>query len=179
MTSLLGTHHAPMITTPDTTDHIHHGYGFEVSATGASPTLSAETYVFIGEVGDLTIHFHGFEVSVSEGPVTIQLIEAPTITAAGGDTVTPVNKNRNLAATQLSTLTTSGGATISGGTVLATRMIHTVAGGSHTEAGTAGVLGEWNLKPNTIYAFVLDLPTNISWSTTMFWYELPYDQGVV
>ena len=177
ITSLLGTNHAPMIVTPDTTSHIHHGYGFEVSAVGT--TTLVEQYVFIGEVGDLVIHFHGFEVAVSEGPVTIQLIEAPTVTVAGGDTITPVNKNRSLAATQSSTLITSGGATISGGTLLAARMIHTVAGGSHTEAGDAGVLGEWNLKPNTTYAFVLDLPAGISWSATMFWYELPYDQGVI
>lgn len=169
MDGFKGTRVAPYVSVDIQTDHIHEGIGYEFSRSG---TLGSESsYIFTGTIGDLPAHLHGFSISVSAGPVTIELIEEPTVTVAG--TLVPgYNMNRvseNLASTELRV-----GATINGGTVLSTRTIHDIGGGAHIEGGGAGFGTGWVLKPNTVYAIRITTGTivgGISWNASFYWFE--------
>ena len=165
--TLQGTRYAPIITTADVTDHIHAGLGYEVSGTGVF--AAAGTYAFTGTTGSTPIHFHGFNLTSSAGPVTMRLIEAPTVSVAG-TAVSAIQKNRS--STNVTSMVVKQGATVSGGTVLGIRMIHAVGGGAHTEGGANAFSGEWILKPNTVYAITIEAGTALTWSAVFHWYEL-------
>lgn len=165
--NLLGTRFAPIITTPDITEHGHMGLTYEVSGTGTF--AAAGTYVFTGVVGSIPIHFHGFNLTSSAGPVIMKLVESPTISVAG-DLVTPMQKNRN--STNVSEMVVRRGATITGGTELGVRMIHAIGGGAYIEGGENAFTGEWILKPNTTYAIIIEADAALTWSASFHWYEL-------
>jgi hypothetical protein len=164
---LQGTRYSPIINTPDVTDHIHNGLGYEVSGTGS--LLSGGSYTFVGEVGAIPVHFHNFNVDTSNGPVTVELIENPTITVAGTP-VTTFNRNRN--SVNIASLAVSGGATVTGGTVLATRKLFSTGTGANVKAGDAGLSGEWDLKVNTAYAIRITAGADFDWAANFFWYEI-------
>lgn len=153
-----------------TTSYIHEGLAFSVDGVGTIPANTATT--FLGRIGDLPIHFHGFEVSSSLGPITIELIEAPAVSNAG----TPIiSYNKNRLSDNKSTMKAYSGATITGGTVIGTRKIHAIGGGSLTQGGEASFDTEWVLAPNKDYAFRItngDTNTAASFAVKFFYYEL-------
>lgn len=166
---LQGTRYSPIISTPDITDHVHNGLAYEVSGSGSIVVATDPTYVFTGTTGDIPVHFHAFNLDISSGPATIELIEAPTITVAGTP-ITSYNKNRNSAKT--STMVVTGGATITGGTVITTRKSLVSGQGSHVTSGNTAITGEWDLKTNTVYALRITAATDLDWAANMFWYEI-------
>lgn len=166
---LQGTRYSPIINTPDVTDHIHNGLAYEISGSGSIVVATNPTYVFTGVTGTIPVHFHAFNVDSSNGPITIELIENPTITVAGTP-VTPYNKNRN--STKTSTMAVAAGATITGGTVIATRKVLTSGVGVNVNAGSGGIVGEWDLKTSTTYALRITAGVDLDWAANMFWYEI-------
>ena len=165
--NILGTRLAPTVVVDSTTDHIHEGVAYEISSSMS--LTSGDTVVFVGVSTDKEIHFHGLSVTTSSGPLTMSLIENPTIDTQG-NSVVAMNRNRT------STLDTSmdiytGGA-VSGGTVLGTRKIHDIGGGVHVDSGAAGFEGEWLLKPNSAYAVVEEAGDDMDLTTVLFWYEV-------
>lgn len=162
-----GTYVSPYVVSDVLTEHVHRGRGFEISTVGTL-TLGG-SITLLGVVGDIPVHFHGFVLNTSAGPVTTTLIESPTVSVQGS-VVPAINKNRIL--NSASTMTTYTGATISGGTVLGTREIPEVGGGAHTEGGNAGFITEWVLKPNTTYAIKFTAGAALTYSAIMSWYEL-------
>ena len=156
-----------MASVDSTTAHIHEGYAYDSSGSGTIPV--AGYYAFLANVGSIPLHFHGLTVDVDAGPVTIDLIEAPTVSAAGS-AYTP--RNRNRAFTDTSGATVTMGATITGGTVLFTHTIHAIGGGAHTQGGEAGGQGEWVLKPNTYYALKITGADGTAFNAKFFYYEL-------
>lgn len=157
-------------TTESTTVYIHEGFGFD--AAGHGTILANQNIVLLGKVGVMPVHLNGFEIITSKGPFLIELIESPTISSNGTQFQTP---NRNRESTRTAVMQTFIGSTITGGTVLSTRKIHSVGGGSHTESGEGGFNGEWVLKPNTNYAFRLtnlDTTASCDYSASFFFYEV-------
>lgn len=153
-----------------TTAYIHAGQAFEFS--GAGTLAGGGNVVFLGRTGALPVHFHAFEVKVSKGPVLIELIEAPTVSNVGTPQL-PFNRSRQ--SPEKSDMLISTAAIISGGTILATRKVHDIGGGAHTEGGEAGINGEWVLKANSVYAFRitnLDGAAACDFSSIFFYYEL-------
>ena len=153
-----------------TTAYIHEGLAFDAGGNG---TIAASgTYTFVGSTGSKQVHFHGFSVKVSKGPVTIELIESPTVTVAGTLFVTP-NRNRNSANVPM--MKSYRGSTVTGGSVIATRKIFDVGGGAHIEGGDTGPMGEWVLKNNTSYGFRItngDTNASCDFEASFFYYEL-------
>lgn len=170
MVDFLGTRVSPEIVTLDTTDHIHAGLSYEVSNIGNVP--SGGTLILVGETGAIPVHFHGIEITTNAGPLTIELIENPTISVAGAP-ITSFNRNRLSA--NVSSMAVSGGATITGGTVISISKIHGVGGGAHTQGDVGGISDEWDLKTDAIYAIRLTagaVTGGIDYSAVFHWYEL-------
>lgn len=173
MNNFLGTHVAPMIATDVVMENGHAGISFEKSAIGTIDSNSS--YTILGISGDLPPHFHGFDISVSAGPVTIELIEAPEVTVSGS-TVPSFNKNRN--STNIADMEVKAGATVTDGTGISINAIHDVGGGAHTVGGQGSINSGWILKPNTVYAIKITTGTivgGISYAASFFWSE-PHHQ---
>lgn len=134
---------------------IHAGVCFDVSSVG-NVVANSGTLVFTGEPGALPVHFHDLSITSTSGPVLLELIEEPTISAAGS-AVTPYNRNR--VSTNTALMSVKGGATITGGTVISARKINESGSGAHDQGGTGVFGGEWVLPTDSTYAVRV---TNIS-----------------
>lgn len=151
-----------------TTDNIHKGLGYSVSASGS---LSASASVkLLGRTGAIPVHFHGFEIKATQGVFTMELIELPTVSNVGTP-ITPYNLNR--ASTNTSQMKVYSGAITSGGTVIYTDKILDIGGGAHTQGGNAGVISEWVLKPNSDYIITLtnNATSSTEWVGAFYFYE--------
>lgn len=146
--NLLGTRHSPFIVTQDLTDLNHRGLNFEISSNGS--LLSGQSYTFVGVIGAIPVHFYELALNTSSGPATIELIENPTISVQG-TLVIPTCKNRVVKTA--ATVTTYKGATITGGSVLGSRVIYPQVSGARSSGGeNAFNEGEWVLNPGDTYA---------------------------
>lgn len=135
-------------TTETTTVYIHQGYAFEAGGIGNIPIGASIT--LIGVTGNIPVHFHELVVTTDKGVAVIELIENPTITVTG----TPFPTfNRNRDSDNVSRMQCYIDATVTGGTIFPTHLIHNIGGGAHIQGGSSGYGGEWVLKPNTPYAF--------------------------
>jgi hypothetical protein len=161
-----------LATVPAVTQLLHEGYCYDVSGT---PTLTANggTYIFASTTSSETdTHFYNFNITSDNGPVLIELIEDVTITDSEG-TITPRNRNRQFS--DNADMVVYYDATITGGTVIATRKITSSAQGSHTESGASAVNGEWCLKRDSNYAIRLtnqDTLAAAACSASFFFYEI-------
>ena len=161
-----------LVTVPSVTQHIHEGNCFDVSGVGVLNGTTQTSYTFLSLTGDTPVHFHNFNVTADDGPVTIQLIENPTVTD-NGDSFTPLNRDRS-SSTSSEALVYSD-ATITGGTVLTTRQIYGGDVGVHGQGGRGAISEEWVLSPNTTYAVKItndDLLATINFSASFFYYEV-------
>lgn len=157
------------------TDHalIHGGQAF-TAVNKFTVANAASAYLEIIVPAGAYVHFKPISMQ-SDGPkITIQLIEAPTITT-GSTAVTPVNRRR-IGTPTASLLTVKNNPTaVSGGTILDQDYIGggTGAGGSTTSGGNAANDNEWVLKPATTYVIKVSnggtAPSDINVKT--FWYE--------
>lgn len=156
-------------TTESTTVFIHKGYAFDVSGVG---TISAgQSVYFLGKTGNIPVHFHGIKVDASQGPLSIEFYEAPTISSNGTLKATP---NRSRASVRTSKMLVYTNPTVtSAGTLLTTSSILQVGGGAHESGGTAGINGEWVLNTNTDYLIKLtnNASSTTSFSAAFFYYE--------
>lgn len=132
---------------------VHEGRAFVVSQDGS--LLSGASLYMLGKVGAKEAHFHGFNISASDGDISVHLYENPTVTADGTPAVA-VNKNRR--STNVATLEVFGGATVSSdGTVLEHDHTYGTGGvGSNTSGGTGALDEDWVLAPNTNYLVKID-----------------------
>ena len=71
---------------------IHQGKGWEISIEAGSIGAGA-SYNVLFKVIEGRPHLRQYSVAVSDGPVTVRLFEAPTVTANGTE-VSPRNRNR-------------------------------------------------------------------------------------
>lgn len=158
-----------------TSDHsnIHKGQAFSVSnkftiANGAS------SYLEVIIPADTYVHFKPITMQ-SDGPkITVQLIEAPTITT-GSTGVTPINRRR-LGTPAVSVLTVKNNPTsISAGTIVDQDYIGggSSAGGNTVSGGIASNDNEYVLKQATTYVVkVTNGGTGSSdVNIKLFWYE--------
>ena len=161
-----------LVTVPSVTQHIHEGNCFDVSGTGTLNATTQASYTFVSVIGDIPMHFHSFDVTADDGPVTIELIESPTVTVQGS-AVTPLNRNR--ASTITSDASVYANSTVTDGTVLATRQIYGGDVGAHGQGGSGAIAEEWVLSPNTTYAVRItndDLLASVNFSASFFYYEI-------
>ena len=127
---------------------VHEGRAFTVSQEG---TVAAGALVnMLGRTGDKDVHFQGFQVSASDGNISVRLYEAPTITADGTPIVIIA---RNRANSLVPTHTVFAGPTVTTpGTVLEHSHVYSTGSqGSHLSAGQGALSEDWVLKPNTDY----------------------------
>lgn len=75
--------------------HIHEGLAFEIYKSVINLANNAHTYFEIKTPPEETIHLKNVSFWISEGPILIKFIEAPTLTT-GATPFVPVNLNRNL-----------------------------------------------------------------------------------
>lgn len=159
-------------TVDSTTQHIHDGDAYDVSASG---TLTAGAGIIaLGRTNGKSVHFHGFRVTANQGPVLIEFFEAPTVTDAGTQISTP---NRNRQSDKTPTMNVYSGTTVSAnGTKLFERSILQSGGGAHEQGGDSADAGEWDLKLNTDYIIKItnQAASSTAWSASFFWYELDF-----
>jgi hypothetical protein len=71
---------------------IHQGKGWEISIEAGTIGAGASFNVLY-KINEGRPHLRNYSVTVSDGPVTVRLFEAPTVTANGTE-VSPRNRNR-------------------------------------------------------------------------------------
>lgn len=154
-----------------TTDHalIHEGKAFTLAGTLAINAASASCVEVTVPAGAY-VHFKPVTVTASGGPVTVSIIEAPTMT--GGTTATPHNRKR-IGTTANSALTCKTGGTRANGTVLDVLYLPSATQGANRTGAGAGLSEEWVLHDNRTYCIEF---ANAAASTTtvgysLFWYE--------
>lgn len=158
-----------------TSDHanIHNGIAF-TTANKFTLAAAASGYLEIIVPAGAYIHFKPVSMQ-SDGPkITVQLIEAPTLTT-GSTAVIPVNRRR-IGTPAISVVTVKNNPTaVSAGTVLDQDYIGggSSAGGSTTSGGMAINDNEWVLKPATTYAIKVTNGGSGSADVNIktFWYE--------
>ena len=157
-----------------TTDHdlIHQGKAF-TTVNKFTIASAASAYLEMIIPAGAYVHFKPVAMQ-SDGPkITIQLIEAPTITT-GSTAVTPANRRR-IGTPAISTVTVKSNPTgVSGGTVLDQDYIGGGTGNAQTTSGGASQNdNEWVLKAGTTY--VIKVTNGGSGSADVniktFWYE--------
>lgn len=159
-----------------TTDHaaIHDGIAFSAVKKFASLAAGASAYLeFIVPAGAY-VHFKPVSIQADGPKVTLQIIEAPTLTT-GTTAITPVNRRR--VGTPTASLVTihSDPSGISAGTIVDQDYIGggTGAGGSTVSGGMATNENEWPLKPATTYLCKVtnDGSAAVNVNVKVFWYE--------
>lgn len=128
-------------------DHssIHDGESFTYSGVGS--VVAGDTLYFLGRMGDITTHLHAFYVKADQAPITVELFEAPTVTATGTQE-TVVNRNRQLLTAPLTEVYTGATVTADGTLLIADIML-----GVQKDVNSDELDGHWVLKKNTDYVF--------------------------
>jgi len=127
---------------------VHEGRAFMVSTTGV---IDSEASInMLGRTGDKEVHFAGFQISASDGNLSVHMYESPT-TTADGTPVTIVARNR--ASSIVPTHKVFSGPTVTGvGTILEHSHVYSTGSqGAHLSAGQGALSEDWVLKPNTDY----------------------------
>lgn len=149
---------------------IHRGCTFEI--TGVATISASSTLKLLGVIDGRDVALHNYVIRGDRGPFTVELLEAPTVTAVG----TPLqqqNRNRNVA-NNTSTVSVYSGPTTSGGTVIYTARVPDVGAGSHVQGGEDAMPYEWVLKRNESYVFQItnnDASNDLNISFEMLWCE--------
>lgn len=158
-----------------TTDHdfIHKGIAFTTASKFTIAAAASAYLEIIVPVGSY-VHFKPTSIQTDGPKITVQLIEAPTLTT-GSTVVVPVNRRR-VGTPTLSLLTVKNNPTaVSAGTVLDQDYVGggTGAGGSTVSGGMATNDNEWVLKPATTYALKVTNGGSASADVNIktFWYE--------
>jgi len=164
---------------------IHGGSGYHCHFTEV-PTNTNERVVISFRTPNTAKWLHIIaSVSVS-GPALYQMLEAPTITDNTGGALAVYNRNRNSANTsgvwdtsqnpdvqgQATSFTPAQAGNVTGGTALTSEYM--VSGARNfAGGGAARGVAEWELKPNTLYAFDVESLTNDDnyVSIELDWYE--------
>ena len=143
---LIGTRYRQVVTKDTLLDMVDEGIVYSYCNSG---TLgNGASALFLGKVNGTNVHFYDLDVMVSTGTFTIELYEAPTV-SANGTIQTAINLNRN--STNTSHLDIYATPTVSAnGTLLrATKIFESGTAGKNS--GSALVKDKWLLKTNTDY----------------------------
>lgn len=144
------------------------GRTFEI--TGQVTLLAGAFIKFLGRISDTRTSMNNYFVRVDNGPVSVHIIEAPTVTATGTP-ITPINRNRNSPNTPDTSIFLTP--TVSGGLEIYSSFVHEVGGGAHIQGGDAEMKGLLVFKDNTDYTFEIDNDgaTTIKVSYGILWCE--------
>jgi hypothetical protein len=147
---------------------IHEGKGFSLS-----PVLTvaiAGTPTFVGYPDGINVHFHDMALDADAGPILIEFIENPTVPVQG--TLAEVY-NRRRDSSNSARMKVYQGATVTGGTVLFSKVMYGSSAGINSEAKEGVIRGEWDLAPGSVYAIRLTNQSGqeISISADMHFYE--------
>lgn len=161
-----------MSITAETIALTHAGRGYSISAV--TDIASAGNLTFTGTPGNIPVHFHDMNFDADAGPVLIEFIESPTISVAG--TIVPAyNRRRDSVNTHKMVIRT--GATVTGGTVLASKRMYGDSTGSKAAGEESIIRGEWDLNPSRVYAIRITNETDpgatINISAEFSFYEQP------
>ena len=127
---------------------VEQGRAFEIS--GELTVTLGSTFKLLGKSGEGRTHLANFFIRSEQGPLSIKILEAPTITD-NGTLLTPINRNRN--STKTSNTTPYSQPTSSGGVAIYESAVHEVGGGAHVQGGESEMPGMIILKDNTDYTF--------------------------
>lgn len=145
------------------------GRVFSITGEVVVPTLGG-LYSFLGRISETRTCLVNFFLRSDQGPLSVKIIEAPTISAAGTPT-SAINRNRNSG--NISDTLVYIEPTYTGGQVIYSNFVHEVGGGAHEQGGEAQMPGITVLKDNTDYVFELGntgaSDTNVSFS--ILWCE--------
>ena len=140
------------------------------SLTGEAVVPLGSTYKFLGRVQDTRTCLTSFYIRADQGPMSVKIIEAPTVTD-DGTLVSSINRNRN--SLNVSDTLAFAQPTATAGTVIYSNYVHEVGTGSHVQGGETQMPGVTVLKDNTDYIFELGntgaSDTNVSFS--ILWCE--------
>ena len=160
---LIGGYDRPTTAINELSSGVNEGTAYSITAYNGALATATSVLMF-GFTASKVIHFQSLDVSISAGGWTVEIFEAPTVTA-NGTLLTPINLN--FETTNLSNMTLYAAGTVSAnGTLKLSRHIHVSGTGSanrvSSEVGLpAGII----LKKNTKYMFKI---TNNSGSTAAY-----------
>jgi hypothetical protein len=155
-------------------EYIHRGKLFIYNEKFDLATTASKTFAFTTPATLLDIHYRPEIITTSADKVLTELIEAPTISAAGTNKKASVFNANRKSSLNTAMQTFASGSTIANGTVIHTSFVGGGTGVGATTSGSAtGVKNELVLANNTIYAVKV---TNSSSNTNtihiqMQWYE--------
>lgn len=110
---------------------------------------SGGTQTFVGIPDAVPVTFVFMSIEADGGPLMVELIEAPTVTAPGTK-VTAYNRNR--LSTEPHRMAIYGDAVVTGGDVLIERELYGSTSGAVAATSVGALEGEWVLDPAKTYA---------------------------
>lgn len=150
---------------------VHFGIAFMVSNIGV--ILAGATVSMLGRTGSKEVHLDGFDIAGSDGNMSVNMYEAPTISADG----IPVDIiARNRAKSEAPTHTVFANPTITGVGLLLehSEVFSTGSQGSHLTGSSGNISEDWILKPNTEYLIQItnNSTGDISYVSKFVWSEV-------
>ena len=138
--------------------------------TGEADILTLGTLKLLGRSRDIRTCLTNYFIRSSQGPISVKLYEAPTVTDVG-TLLSPTNRNRN--SSKSSDTLAYAGATTTGGTLIYQSVVHEIGGGAHVQGGDAEMPSLFVLKDNTDYVFEVynAAGTTTSVSFSILWCE--------
>lgn len=124
---------------------VHEGKHWTYSEI-ATLTTGQSIYLF-GRVGALPAHLTDFSIKSDSAPITVEMFEAPTISALGTP-ATVINRNRDVAVPPLMQVYVAPTVTDDGTRLFVDRIL-----GTQQTVSSLENRGEWLLKPATDYLF--------------------------
>jgi len=146
---------------------IHQGKGWEVSIEAGSIGAGA-SYNVLFKVIEGRPHLRQYSVAVSDGPVTVRLFEAPTVTANGTE-ASP--RNRNRAESDINGVQVFTGPTITAdGTRLETSFLPAL--GNKVGGNVGSFYEEWILnEANYLLRITNGSNSSVTAVINAFWYD--------
>ena len=149
---------------------VHSGNAYSVNLKATVTT--GDSTSMLGRTGDKEVHFDHFTLSGSKGKFSIELFEAPTVTADG----TPIlSLNRHRASTNTASMSVYSGPTVTdNGTLMDDSTVYDTGGvGANVSQGQGGVDADWVLAANTEYLIVItnDDSTSTDFTGHFVWSE--------
>lgn len=156
--------------------YVHQGKAFTaVISTGSISAVYRIAFQTPTVASGKFIHWRPVAASTSAAYISIKLTEEETYT--GGSAVTPINRNRNIAAVTTMQAFVHNVTASPSGTVLQSLGLGTAGVPANNAGGGASSSQEIVLKPNTIYLVSITPAAATQVELDLFWYEEDGYQG--
>jgi hypothetical protein len=139
---------------PQITEHhylIHRGQAFHAQFNSASVASSSTCTIQITTPASTVSEIHAYFGVSTNGPVKVELYEAPTV--SGGAAITAYNRNRNSDVTATATLKSDPTIATEGTVLLSVGRTGSTGAGQTKTGGDNAETFEWELATGTTYIY--------------------------